>query len=720
MSAYYHYFIVALILLTGFSGSVSGLKAQSDMRWTWANSKPMALEATDFYFTDANNGWLISANGVISRTRNGGQTWIDEFHGNWPALYGIDFSGEQTGFIVGGAGKILKTTDGGESWQITDSGFENTLRKIQMVSPAVGYILGDQGTFLKTVDGGQTWNIIGVDGQLQLSLMHFADPQNGLVIGLNNGIYITNDGGETWTRKEPEGSYRYQTAYMISPDNLVVTTYQQLNTFSEGILVTSVDGGDSWNMEWTGAYVTNSIGFESPEVGYVFFNYARYRTSDGGKNWTKQLIGSDKYAGIIHPPGAWYADGVWFFRDNAGYVYKNENLETGSATLIRSPDFSRFNYITRHTTGLYLLSNNRIYRSRDDGNTYSQVYNSTANVDSRNRIHFVSNNAGFGVFLRSQIRSQSAGDSWQVVTAFIQHEARSFMFSDLIYIDQQTAYAVGADAGLYKREPMFGWYQLQPPAGNVYRVITADGNRVWAGGDEGNFIYSTDGGMNWDQLELPVNAQIREIYRPFGEQIWLLTNVPGLIIKSEDGIHFTLVETGYNVVINSLLIEDQLTMTAVGDQSHILTSTDGGETWVRENAVTDKYPSRYDLLSVVRLASGGMKAVGTNGAILHRSADLTSIEPGMDKPDRVSLYQNYPNPFNPKTTIFYRLNQPGAVRIDVYNSIGQLVTAFDKGMQNQGGHSLIFNGTGLPSGLYLYRLSVNGQLAGTRKMLLVK
>ncbi|MFU8859654.1 MAG: WD40/YVTN/BNR-like repeat-containing protein [Cyclonatronaceae bacterium] len=169
MSAYYNYCIVALLLTTGFSGSVSGLQGQSDIRWTWANNNPMALEATDFHFTDANNGWLISANGVISRTRNGGQTWIDEFPGKWPALYGMDFTGDQTGFIVGEGGKILKTTDGGESWQITDSGIESTLRKIQMVSPAVGYILGDQGTFLKTVDGGQNWNNIGVDGQLQLS-----------------------------------------------------------------------------------------------------------------------------------------------------------------------------------------------------------------------------------------------------------------------------------------------------------------------------------------------------------------------------------------------------------------------------------------------------------------------------------------------------------------------------------------------------------------------
>ncbi|MCA1803001.1 MAG: T9SS type A sorting domain-containing protein, partial [Rhodothermaceae bacterium] len=66
------------------------------------------------------------------------------------------------------------------------------------------------------------------------------------------------------------------------------------------------------------------------------------------------------------------------------------------------------------------------------------------------------------------------------------------------------------------------------------------------------------------------------------------------------------------------------------------------------------------------------------------------------------------------------LNQPGAMRIDVYNSIGQLVAAFDNGMQNQGGHSIEFNGAGLPSGMYLYRMYVNGQVAGTRKMLLVK
>ncbi len=90
-----------------------------------------------------------------------------------------------------------------------------------------------------------------------------------------------------------------------------------------------------------------------------------------------------------------------------------------------------------------------------------------------------------------------------------------------------------------------------------------------------------------------------------------------------------------------------------------------------------------------------------------------------DLPQSVELDQNYPNPFNPVTTIHYTLPEHGHVQLEVYNVTGQRVATLVNVSQSQGTHTAVFDGSGLSSGVYMYRITVNGQ-ALTRKMLLVK
>jgi|GEM_PF-1507611 len=84
-----------------------------------------------------------------------------------------------------------------------------------------------------------------------------------------------------------------------------------------------------------------------------------------------------------------------------------------------------------------------------------------------------------------------------------------------------------------------------------------------------------------------------------------------------------------------------------------------------------------------------------------------------------ALYQNYPNPFNPSTTIQFNMKQAGIAGIDVYDMLGRRV--FEKQMQAlKGNNSLTFDGSKLTSGMYFYRLSVEGKYEKTMKMMLVK
>jgi hypothetical protein len=91
----------------------------------------------------------------------------------------------------------------------------------------------------------------------------------------------------------------------------------------------------------------------------------------------------------------------------------------------------------------------------------------------------------------------------------------------------------------------------------------------------------------------------------------------------------------------------------------------------------------------------------------------------IDTPQSLQLNQNYPNPFNPTTTIDYSLTQPEQVNLSVFNMTGELVATLVNGEVPVGNHSVTFNASTLPSGLYFYTLTA-GNYTDTRKMVLIK
>ena len=89
------------------------------------------------------------------------------------------------------------------------------------------------------------------------------------------------------------------------------------------------------------------------------------------------------------------------------------------------------------------------------------------------------------------------------------------------------------------------------------------------------------------------------------------------------------------------------------------------------------------------------------------------------------LNQNYPNPFNPTTNISYSINQPGKVRLYIYNIKGQLVKTLVNECKESGNFSVDWDGRDetdrkVSSGLYFYRLKNDDKTIDTKKMLLLK
>lgn len=88
-------------------------------------------------------------------------------------------------------------------------------------------------------------------------------------------------------------------------------------------------------------------------------------------------------------------------------------------------------------------------------------------------------------------------------------------------------------------------------------------------------------------------------------------------------------------------------------------------------------------------------------------------------PARYKLSQNYPNPFNPATRISFDIPKNGFVSLKIFDILGREVKLLVSEMKSAGSYSVDFDASGLPSGIYLYRLESNGFI-DTKRMVLIK
>ena len=107
--------------------------------------------------------------------------------------------------------------------------------------------------------------------------------------------------------------------------------------------------------------------------------------------------------------------------------------------------------------------------------------------------------------------------------------------------------------------------------------------------------------------------------------------------------------------------------------------------------------------------------------LLKHVALLSNTDPAVHDamPHDVLLQQNYPNPFNRATSIAFVLPHPSAVRLAVYNVLGQEIALLESGTFPAGHFETVWDARALPDGVYLYRLEA-GTYTETKRLILHK
>ena len=220
-------------------------------------------------FTSASIGYIVGGGGLILKTTDGGNTWVQQTSNTTSTLYGVFFKSDTEGWACGAGGTFVSTTDGGANWVVhAQSGVisGSNFNDIYFVG-SLGWAGNDDNRMYGTTDNGVTWDTIGVFAD-DANSVSFADANNGYAALDGAGIAYTTDGGANWTAASVNlGPYPYtrtdiERIFTIDATTAVATGWGSMVGYQPTIILVSYDAGATWNVP--------SIAYEWATYGYGY------------------------------------------------------------------------------------------------------------------------------------------------------------------------------------------------------------------------------------------------------------------------------------------------------------------------------------------------------------------------------------------------------------------------------------------------------------------
>jgi len=285
-------------------------------------------------FVDSLNGWVVGDKGIILKTTDGGNSWIEKEAniGSW--LLSVHFIDRNNGWVCGDFGDLRKTTDGGETWRYVPSiVYPDVLNSIYFVDENNVWAVGPKG-IIHSSDGGQNWSFQYGDSIQATKSIYFINRDVGWCSGANGEILHTVDGGLHWERQlTPTTGIIYDVFFLNFSIGWAVSR-------NEPQILKTTDGGNTWFIAKSnvdGFY--KRIQFVDELNGWAAGPDGIIRTTDGGLTWKKQMSQS-KYniwwAYFVDKNRGWAVggDGTILKTDNGGYSFFVDfraNVTTGTA-----------------------------------------------------------------------------------------------------------------------------------------------------------------------------------------------------------------------------------------------------------------------------------------------------------------------------------------------------------------------------------------------------
>ena len=388
-----------------------------------------------------------------------------------------------------------------------------------------------------------------------------------------------------------------------------------------------------------------------------------------------------------------------------------------------------------------------IYRKGDDGDIYYLANNGTilynSNYCDEPYLGYTGSSAltsiapGVTVVGFNGIILKGEGTAWDTIASHTNED----LYKVRLTYSTLYGYAVG-DAGTIIKTTTSGysWELLNPPAmvnlRDLYFDLYDPGNFIQVVGEDLSLYLTFNGGVTWQQIPLGGGLSKRNgtlptlnhIYHKDGLNAYLLGDSGTFIRTTDNFFTFNFVDLQTTENLNDVYFISPDSGFVVGESGTIRFTSDGGENWFEVPEATSELMG-INLKKIVPAGDNFGFLFGDNGQSFFIAPDSTYLD-SISNPTSVSkdikgssnnyiLSQNYPNPFNPKTKINYSVPEFGLITIKVYDLLGKEVATLINEERNAGNYQIDFDGTGLPSGVYFYKLTA-GNFSETKKLVLMK
>ncbi|MDQ2920922.1 MAG: YCF48-related protein [Acidobacteriota bacterium] len=289
------------LLLVGLFLAVIASPTRSQQGWMPTRVGPPGQDLNTVFFLDSKRGWVGGDKGFLSRTDDGGHSWVQQVVDTTDAINDIYFRDKDAGFLIAG-NAIFATRDNGTRWsevrRFLPSEFDGAdveLYSVRFTNKKKGWVVGSvskndriiDSILLTTENAGETWQRQRAPSRLELIHLDFANDKHGWIVGTGGTILATIDGGQTWTKQE---SGTTATIYHVD----FRSEKRGLAVGERGAVLRTTDGGATWTqVEVTMKSTLLNVQFVDDDTCWAVGRSGTIlRTGNAGATWIAQESGT--------------------------------------------------------------------------------------------------------------------------------------------------------------------------------------------------------------------------------------------------------------------------------------------------------------------------------------------------------------------------------------------------------------------------------------------
>ncbi len=654
--------------------------------------------------------WAIGDQSTVLFTFDGGDSW-EKQSTPFPmdALKGVSFKDPDSGLIVGSQGIVYQTTNGGFNWvyKEADASNPNFRDVVYGDSGGVAVAVGENGVIYRSQDNGSTWSSTTSGTTKNLNSLAYGD--SGFVAGGDDGTLLqSNKSGTGWQLIETGTTADFNEVYSdsggaiwaVGDSGTIVTNSPEVDEGPDSSMVIPMQGKKGVRVSWDSSgtakeyFVGKKVNADSSNI----FDYETYENlgstmnagiddvhidenttytyiikSHDGKQFS-QFSDPNSIVYGLHPPSDLAAE----LGDSGGVSlsWKNNSANNQSNKIFRkqpglSETFKFLNEVPPDSGGFLDMNvepgENYSYKVKAVNDSSSSAYSNIVEITVAGQSNRPKN------LMITKTTHNSITIGWDSVSSPIDgykisrksESENNFIFVDSTGINETTYRDSGLVEGTKYHYKVRSRYQ----------------------GNESAFS-NTDSG--YTNLNPP--SDLDAAYRDsIGVRLTWNNN-------SQKGTKIKVSKRDHSMGDTFVTLDDEIPRDSTGfDDVDVLS----GNTYSYKVATLND-DTHSDYSNTVTID------------IITTSVDIIDAIP-----DEFKLYQNYPNPFNPSTTINYQIKEQSFVTIKVYDILGKEISTLVDIEQNPGFYNVIFDGSGLSSGIYIYEIKA-GKFKDSKKLMLLK